>query len=183
MSFKKTASNTPLIMPIFCIFGRSAIGVLSPFASARKISSDDSKQVGIPTAITLSISAATFDVVSDKPGPSKLINMSENSIKRRTSRQDRIEKRIKIDQKKIWLLLRLSIRSVLYFGTNVELNASLVKKFMSVNVPVWATLKALIDRLVPQKNAVIISRTSPRHLDKKFPLNILRIDFSKFVFQ
>ena len=75
--------------------------------------------------------------------------MSENSIKRRTSRQDRIEKRIKIDQKKIWLLLRFSMRRVLYFGTNVELKASLVKKFMSVNVPVWATLNALIDRLVP----------------------------------
>ena len=75
--------------------------------------------------------------------------MSENSVKRRTSRQDRIEKRIKIDQKKIWLLLRLSTRRVLYFGTNVELKASLVKKFMSVNVPVWATLNALIDRLVP----------------------------------
>tara|TARA_B100000941_G_C27994383_1_gene297347 strand:+ start:114 stop:341 length:228 start_codon:yes stop_codon:yes gene_type:complete len=75
--------------------------------------------------------------------------MSENSTKRRISRQDRIEKRMKIDQKKIWLLLRLSIRRVLYFGTNVELKASLVKKFMSVKVPVWATLKALIDRLVP----------------------------------
>ena len=103
----------------------------------------------MPIAITLSISAATLDVVSDKPGPSKLINMFENNIKRRTSKQDRIEKRIKIDQKKIWLLLRLSVRRVLYFGTNVELKASLVKKFMSVNVPVWATLKALIDRLVP----------------------------------
>ena len=75
--------------------------------------------------------------------------MSENSIKRRTSKQDRIEKRIKIDQKKIWLLLRLSVRRVLYFGTNVELKESLVKKFMRVNVPVWATLKALIDREVP----------------------------------
>ena len=75
--------------------------------------------------------------------------MSENNIKRRTSKQDRIEKRIKIDQKKIWLLLRLSVRRVLYFGTNVELKESLVKKFMRVNVPVWATLKALIDRLVP----------------------------------
>jgi len=75
--------------------------------------------------------------------------MSENSTKRRTSKQDRIEKRIKIDQKKIWLLLRLSVRRVLYFGTNVELKESLVKKFMRVNVPVWATLKALIDRLVP----------------------------------
>ena len=75
--------------------------------------------------------------------------MSENSIKRRTSKQDRIEKKIKIDQKKIWLLLRLSVRRVLYFGTNVELKESLVKKFMRVNVPVWATLKALIDRLVP----------------------------------
>ena len=75
--------------------------------------------------------------------------MSENSIKRRASKQDRIEKRIKIDQKKIWLLLRLSVRRVLYFGTNVELKESLVKKFMRVNVPVWATLKALIDRLVP----------------------------------
>jgi hypothetical protein len=103
----------------------------------------------MPIAITLSISAATFDVVFDKPGPSKLINMSENSIKRRTSKQDRIEKRMKIDQKKIWLLLRLSMRRVLYFGTNVELKASLVKKFMSVNVPVWATLKALTERLVP----------------------------------
>jgi len=75
--------------------------------------------------------------------------MFENNIKRRTSKQDRIEKRIKIDQKKIWLLLRLSVRRVLYFGTNVELKESLVKKFMRVNVPVWATLKALIDRLVP----------------------------------
>ena len=75
--------------------------------------------------------------------------MFENDIKRRTSKQDRIEKRIKIDQKKIWLLLRLSVRRVLYFGTNVELKESLVKKFMRVNVPVWATLKALIDRLVP----------------------------------
>ena len=103
----------------------------------------------MPIAITLSISAATFDDVFDKPGPSKLINMFENNIKRRTSKQDRIEKRIKIDQKKIWLLLRLSMRRVLYFGTNVELKASLVKKFMRVNVPVWATLKALIDRLVP----------------------------------
>ena len=100
-------------------------------------------------AIALSMSAATLDVVSDKPGPSKLINMSDNITKRKTSRQDRIEKRIKIDQKKIWLLLRLSIRRVLYFGTNVELKASLVKKFMSVNVPVWAILNALIDRLVP----------------------------------
>ena len=87
-------------------------------------------------AITLSISIATLDVVSDKPGPSKLINMSEYSIKIRTSRQDRIEKRIKIDQKKIWLLSRLSNRRVLYFGTKVELKASLVKKFISVNVPV-----------------------------------------------
>jgi len=41
------------------------------------------------------------------------------------------------------------MRRVLYFGTNVELKASLVKKFMSVNVPVWATLKALTERLVP----------------------------------